>query len=407
MKKLISAAVLLSSVIFFKTAYFIEYKETEVLAQKPPEELVIQKNSGKLLEAHSENWKAKKLPANNLNGNLRTVHFVNESVGWVSDGERIYSTLDGGLSWSALNLRIPAGSKIEKIQCLSENLCWVLSQNRGSGNILDYKTRHYQLSKTNDGGKNWTVQNENKTVVIDNVYFADERNGWLVGTKFAGNPISYTYFALSTKDGGSNWEDISQNISKIVAEEINESPNAINDQLLGIVSSNNGEAKVITARNRILKTSDSGMNWINLVTLKDFYTQVSFDRFGQDENGLLWMSGSTSGEEGTWSVLAAAKSRNNWVGYGLGGVYFADVLNISDNHFLACGYTLKLQKVKGLKDFKQTGVILESLDAGESWRIVYQDAGIEIINSLSITNSNVLWAAGENKTLIKMTSPQH
>ena len=117
---------------------------------------------------------------------LRGVDFTDESNGWVvGQLGLILNTDDGGKTWTVQG----------KDAALGQNLIRVHFDSASDGRIV---TERGSFSlRTTDGGKTWSRRFFENTLPRSDVFFLDERRGW----------VSFRSGAVfSTADGGESWE---------------------------------------------------------------------------------------------------------------------------------------------------------------------------------------------------------
>jgi photosystem II stability/assembly factor-like uncharacterized protein len=158
---------------------------------------------------------------------INRIYFANKDVGFASRGHNdIIKTTDGGETWK----NMPNTS--DKIY----SYCFLDQQN---GFISG---EHGVIFKTNDGGSSWDwagFQNGRYYATsIYSLYFMDSMRGFAVG--MSGR-------IMKTTDGGLNWKDYSPTYGNIMQL------NFVTDEIgYGLVE------------NKFIKTTDSGITWINI-----------------------------------------------------------------------------------------------------------------------------------------------
>lgn len=167
---------------------------------------------------------------------LHKVAFVNACSGvTVGRGGSIRTTTDGGTLWTQRY----SGTKVtlRDVAAISPNHAWAVGDNHIEGGPSMGKGT---IVSTDNGGVTFTAQDSGNSNNLFGVSFADSKNGWVVGDKGT---------ILRTKNGGGNWDDITQN-----------NPDRGHD--LGdvvFVDAMNGWA--VGAGGTILHTTDGGDSW--------------------------------------------------------------------------------------------------------------------------------------------------
>ena len=141
---------------------------------------------------------------------FNTVQFIDESTGWVA-GVRIspetggqdglvQKTTDGGQTWMDQPTNIP--DILEDIFFIDANNGWVVGEN---GIILH----------TTNGGNSWDIQTSGTEEKLLSVSFADSAVGWIVGGDYGVGII------LHTTNGGETWEDqsLTENEAPIISKQ--------------------------------------------------------------------------------------------------------------------------------------------------------------------------------------------
>ena len=122
------------------------------------------------------------------------IQFLDESTGWiagvhvvpqVSQNSVIQKTVDGGQSWNAQETG--AEDVLEDIFFLDDKHGWAVGEN---GLILH----------TSNGGDRWTAQISGTEETLRSIRFADKFMGWAVGGDVGQSVI------VRTNNGGKNWE---------------------------------------------------------------------------------------------------------------------------------------------------------------------------------------------------------
>ena len=101
---------------------------------------------------------------------------------------------------------------------------------------------------------NWTPQNSGVTVLLNDVYFADNQTGWAVGD----NGI-----IVNTTDGGQTWLPQASGTTEIL-------------RAVFFIDANTGWAVGGSLNKNMLKTTDGGSNWQSIAA-SNIYTNLMYD----------------------------------------------------------------------------------------------------------------------------------
>jgi photosystem II stability/assembly factor-like uncharacterized protein len=189
---------------------------------------------------------------------LRCLAFASELVGWagtLTREQRLYGTRDGGESWQPVG-NLPAGAP-EKVCGL-----WAVNQSVVYGSGTNDPSDGAAMIKTVDGGQTWTAldMSPHASSLID-VYFPTADQGWVVGG-FSDDPNpSYDNVKpviLRTEDGGKTWDDRLKSMRSEFPEGTWGWKIQFLDNQLGFVSLENFTQAFI------LKTTDGGKTWTKI-----------------------------------------------------------------------------------------------------------------------------------------------
>ena len=95
-----------------------------------------------------------------------TMQFIDPLRGWLSRGDSLFNTIDGGATWYGQRSR---GGIIYDIQFLDNKIGFL-----GAGE---------EIFKTTDGGQTWTRTCKLADEGIVEIFFLDEKTGWACGSK--------------------------------------------------------------------------------------------------------------------------------------------------------------------------------------------------------------------------------
>ncbi len=165
--------------------------------------------------------------------------WVNQTHGWKinwfgtgfgdAHGAVVQKTTDGGATWQKKVLSSAAGDMGFQIQFVDENIGWAT--------IYNPIDSTFTTMKSTDGGNSWNTSGIGTGGIF---YFVDANNGWAIG-----NPVIY-----KTTNGGESWTP--QDTVRSTG------------QLLAIQFTDLNHGWVVGESNKILKTTDGGVNWTTI-----------------------------------------------------------------------------------------------------------------------------------------------
>lgn len=157
--------------------------------------------------------------------------FTDSLHGWAcSDSGRICRTLDGGISWTAI--QINSDPYFSDLQFVSDSTGFVFSANFDTVFI------------THDAGGTWnsSITNVPWGSYQNKIYFKDALNGWVMNGY-------YDSLIYHTIDGGTNWT--ADSLPSPMGGYVNNGISFV-DSLTGF----------LTGRNSLMKTTDGGLIWM-------------------------------------------------------------------------------------------------------------------------------------------------
>lgn len=128
----------------------------------------------------------------NLNGNITDICFINPVHGWMTINNRIFETMDGGISW---NFKTIATIGLFQIVFLDSLYGWAVGNGYTSQDMLT------EVVRTKDGGKTWELIILTG-LIANSVWFSDTLHGWMCGNHGT---------ILRTTDGGTSWDEFIYN----------------------------------------------------------------------------------------------------------------------------------------------------------------------------------------------------
>jgi len=344
---------------------------------------------------------------------INTSSFINSGTGWLSAGNELLKTSDGGISWLR-NLKSDNG--FVSIFFTNENTGWVAS--------------YREIFKTTNSGANWVRLLNIDTISINRLFFINSSTGWvsaqtgmlkstdggITWNSFGGInfPIKIIYFKnsntgfagwgnfsskiLMTTNSGTNWDTVLRNYDAHDLKFIN--------QMTGFISAYTG---------KILKTTNGGYNWYQVFNsgLTWNFETISFvdslngwvsgDRYGvlartsdcgqnwiQLNTGIAhWINSSAFTDLNTGWLFSdngdIYKTTNAGINFyqqskslnsNLNSVFFTDV-----NTGYACGYYDSAYYPY------EKNIILKSTNGGMNWNTILNGYN-GILYSLSFINQN-------------------
>ncbi len=332
---------------------------------------------------------------------INEINFSNSSSGWALGDRALYLTADGGNTWKQLHLPISQDACIVSAYFVNNDTGWVASHlcERDVEGRWDF----LRVIQTTDGGQSWRTQYEADHVWPSRLWFADQNNGWLVGSKYRREEPFVAALVLRTIDGGRNWLDVSSGINATIKNEVAAKNLPSYDETEDFVLEPDNSVSVLTVRGNIFKTQDHGASWQKVFRLTDEPQQTALVSLGT-YGGKYYIGGGTASIEGVWGIFLQQQSPSSWFRYRLTGISFNNVMMLSDGRVLASGAIPKNKRVD--PENQTDGVILYSQDSGRSWQIIYRNPRIRSINSLTSDNAGGIWAAGDRGFIGRLDVPK-
>lgn len=171
-------------------------------------------------------------------GDLVSVYFTSSERGWIGgDSGYLAVTNDGGKSWE----RQPLNG--------TDNINEIYFRNDDNGYILAGK----RIYLTKDGGKIWREniivnKNDYKNLIPEflSIRFSDKKRGWIVGSLSNQREEVVDSLVLQTIDGGETW-------TRVVVP--------AKQELFHLDFTNNDNGWIVGNKGLILHTEDGGRSW--------------------------------------------------------------------------------------------------------------------------------------------------
>lgn len=191
----------------------------------------------------------------------------------VGDGGLIFSTEDGGKTWTE---RLDAKNQ----HFTTEHLMAVYSLGSRAWTVGFDGI----ILASADGGRTWAKQDSGTTFGLENVYFADQDHGWVVG---------WSGTILRTEDGGKTWKNVSSKSATWSLSWV-----FFKDPKTGWAVGFNG---------LLLRTKDGGLTWESQKSpIAEWLKSV-----GVDKGQRLWIANDdqllTSADGEKWQAVSVSK----------------------------------------------------------------------------------------------------
>ena len=168
---------------------------------------------------------------------INDVYFRNKEDGYLLAGNKIFSTDNGGATWTELKQFIAAdfgGAQPElySVRFANKKKGWIVGSLSRRDRVVDSL-----IFYTNNGGASWQRQRSGNTSELIHIDFASDKRGYVVG---AGGTI------LFTRDGGETWTKQRSGVTTTLYHV------DFRSERLGLV---------VGERGTILRTTDGGETW--------------------------------------------------------------------------------------------------------------------------------------------------
>ena len=286
---------------------------------------------------------------------LHSVYFLNQNHGWVAgSGGVLLETSDGGQTWRKLYTLTK--DALRDIYFADEKNGWLLCD-RDSLKVTTNDAPRAYLLKTSDGGLSWRRVNLGGADVnarFAHAVFANAERGWVFGESGV---------VLVTNDGGAHWTQQALPTRHL---------------LLGGAFIDGTRGWLVGAGATILQTSDGGMSWHAGEVRAGASTRFAAASFVSNNRG--WVVGAGGG------VFATADGGLNWRAQQSNvDADLMDVKFIDDADGWAVG---------------SEGVLLHTANGGARWSL--ESSGTtHALERLFFVDQNHGWAVGFGGTILR------
>ncbi len=280
---------------------------------------------------------------------LNSVFFIDGRYGWViGDRGIIHATQDNGFEWFSQDPRV------------NDNLNDIFFRNRDEGWLVTSSPAGSRILRTVDAGETWELvyqleaargAGRNEVPILYSVAFPSKKRGWVVGTDG---------MILISEDGGRVWR---------------RQESGSQDELVHVRFTNDKRGWVVGAKGTILFTDDGGRTWERQIsgTSNHLY---HIEARGKDNAWIV-------GDKGT--VLRTTNAGLSWERVVIDTTQ--NLLNVAfanDKNGWIIGWN---------------GTILRSADGGKNW--VEQESGTRVhLYGISASKKEV-WVVGAEGTVLK------
>ncbi|KAA3615590.1 MAG: T9SS C-terminal target domain-containing protein [Calditrichaeota bacterium] len=298
-------------------------------------------------------------------GNFNSIDFVNNEIGWISAGNRLLKTTDGGLTWDAVPLN--EGWSVERIDFINEFIGW------GFGPYYDEieETESEIIIKSEDGGHSWSIQKEFKDAGFGywgegRIQAIDDSIVFIIG-----------YRIHKTINGGIDWLDISPNLEGRRLYSI-----SFIDSETGIITGSYDDGP--TTKGLILKTNDGGNSWQEII-IPEFTTIYNLQFINDSTANFL---AKKEYEQGNidYFLCATTDTLNNWTIKTQGEVGIYSFYSINQSKIFAI--------MEDTTSWYIPSNIMKSLDGGANWEVITTNYGNAYISSIFINKDDMGFALG-------------
>jgi photosystem II stability/assembly factor-like uncharacterized protein len=220
------------------------------------------------------------------------------------------------------------------------------------------------LLLTLDGGKNWKAQEKVTADTIEQIYFSDEKTGWLLCEKsIFGRGAAGSSYLLKTTDGGAHWEQINFGAER--------------ERVTRIFFAKNGFAMAIGETGVLFALQDDAKSWKRIISPTRYL--LLDGNFTDEFHGTIVGAGG--------SVLFTEDAGATW-----------------NQAILSDAARTKLNKVFFINQklgwtVGSEGKIYQTVNSGKSWH--EQKSGVEEnLNDVFFLNTAEGWAVGDDGTIL-------
>ncbi len=287
---------------------------------------------------------------------LHAVYFLDQNRGWVAgNGGTLLQTTDGGQTWRTLNPITK--DNLRDVYFANDKIGWLVAEH----DVVKLNTNEPRayLLKTEDGGSIWQrvlLDGFDADARLVRLMFADRKRGWVFGE---------TGVVLATYDGGAHWLRQASPTKHL---------------LLGGAFVDAAHGWLVGAGATIIQTSDGGMTWQKGVVPGGASERFTATAFAGDRLG--WAVGMAG------RVFATSDA---------GRIWFEQRSNVSVD-------LLDVKFVDATEGWAagDEGTLLHTIDSGMHWWM--ESSGTSHgLDRLFFVDKNHGWAVGFGGTILSYT----
>jgi len=286
---------------------------------------------------------------------LRAVYFLDQNRGWVAGSNgTLLQTTDGGTTWRKLNPL--SRDTFHDVYFADEKVGWLIVERDVLKLQTNNEPRSYLL-KTEDGGLTWQrifLGDADANVRLLRAVFADSERGWVFGE---------TGVVFATRDGGRHWARQALPTKHL---------------LLGGAFMDQSRLWLVGAGATIVQTNDGGMSWQN--------------RFVRDAANARFTAASFAGGNLGWAVGGAGRIFTSADG---GRTWYAQRSNVDADLFDVQFVDMAEGWAAGSE-----GVLLHTTDGGVHWSVESSGTSHNL-QRLFLVDRDHGWAVGFGGTILK------
>jgi photosystem II stability/assembly factor-like uncharacterized protein len=284
----------------------------------------------------------------NTNNDIRSVFFLDSNKGYAC-GSGFLKTTNSGTNWNS-------------IDSIFGSLYSISFADYNTGYIVGGDSFGTYIYKTSNSGLNWFSQNSNSFNTLYSLCIVSQTGGNVVYCVGANGSM------IKTTNGGTNWYLLTS---------------GINTNLYSVYFLDVNTGFAVGDIHTILKTTDAGLDWINISQPEPDYITYYAILFVNNSIGYI----SVTYNNFPRTVLKTTNGGINWFGPGPGN---------------GGGYSISFPNQNIGYSVGNGGYISKTTNGGNNW--YQQNSGItKALRSIFFVNQTMGWAVGDSGIILKTT----